>query len=720
MANRKIIKRNKSSYSYTIPSHYGQKYALGGDILKGLKGGASIIGTTAGQAGGTLIGGGLESGVGSGISNIGGTVGSAVGAVNPLLGGIISASSGIIGGLTNRAFGSKMNTEKINQIDSSNKALSQLQVDSSTNDSIAGQWSTTDFGKDFSQSDVGKDGWFSSKAANKYNELKLQQDTARNRALMALQTGVTVADTNQDQALARNFSAFGGPIDIKDNMPMSPFGNRFADGGSIDINPANKGKFNATKKRTGKTTEELTHSKNPVTKKRAIFAQNASHWHALGGVLQGDGADWDEGITPINNGGTHEENPNEGVQMGVDEQGTPNLVEEGEVKWNNYIFSNRLAINKELLLDSHLPTSLADHTFASAAEKVGKESKERPNDPISQRGLNDSLTKLATAQEAIRQKEQQENMKKRKFSQGGNLYAYGTPLSPQYFGLPKNQEIYPTLSTSPSTTAKMQGISAQIAKNATQIATQSSPSSTGENGLDTSYLRYAPVIGSGVAALSDAMGWTNKPNYVNADRIEDSANGIKPVTYTPIGDKLTYNPFDKNYYLNKLNAEAGATRRGIIDQAGGNRATAMANLLAVDYNSQGKVGDLARQAEEYNQGLKERVATFNRSTNQFNAEQDTRAQMANLDIAKMRMTATAQASAMREEAAAKSAAARSANLTNFFNNLGGVGQESFARNMVNGNKASYHGIDSEGNTYYKKNNSKACGGMLTIKKSRRK
>lgn len=47
----------------------------------------------------------------------------------------------------------------------------------------------------------------------------------------------------------------------------------------IHINPANKGKFTATKKRTGESTEELTHSKNPLTKKRAIFAQNAKKWH---------------------------------------------------------------------------------------------------------------------------------------------------------------------------------------------------------------------------------------------------------------------------------------------------------------------------------------------------------------------------------------------------------------------------------------------------------
>ena len=48
--------------------------------------------------------------------------------------------------------------------------------------------------------------------------------------------------------------------------------------GGIHIKPENRGKFNATKKRTGKTTEELAHSKNPLTRKRAIFALNARRW----------------------------------------------------------------------------------------------------------------------------------------------------------------------------------------------------------------------------------------------------------------------------------------------------------------------------------------------------------------------------------------------------------------------------------------------------------
>ena len=51
------------------------------------------------------------------------------------------------------------------------------------------------------------------------------------------------------------------------------------EGSGIHIKKKNKGKFTATKKRTGKSTEELTHSKNPLTRKRAIFAQNAKKWH---------------------------------------------------------------------------------------------------------------------------------------------------------------------------------------------------------------------------------------------------------------------------------------------------------------------------------------------------------------------------------------------------------------------------------------------------------
>ena len=62
----------------------------------------------------------------------------------------------------------------------------------------------------------------------------------------------------------------------KDNQPVGHIGESKS---GIHIDPENKGKFNATKERTGKSTEELTHSKNPLTRKRAQFAQNAKKWH---------------------------------------------------------------------------------------------------------------------------------------------------------------------------------------------------------------------------------------------------------------------------------------------------------------------------------------------------------------------------------------------------------------------------------------------------------
>lgn len=48
--------------------------------------------------------------------------------------------------------------------------------------------------------------------------------------------------------------------------------------GGIHIKKKNRGKFTETMKRTGKSAEELKHSKNPLTRKRATFALNARRW----------------------------------------------------------------------------------------------------------------------------------------------------------------------------------------------------------------------------------------------------------------------------------------------------------------------------------------------------------------------------------------------------------------------------------------------------------
>ena len=119
---------------------------------------------------------------------------------------------------------------------------------------------------------------------------------------------------------------------------------------------------------------------------------------AEGGWLNTQGGNFSNGVTFIGEGGTHEQNPFQGVQMGVDEQNVPNLVEEGEVVYDDYVFSNRLKVPKSV----QKKYKLRGKTFADAAKHLQKESEERPNDPISKRGLQAGMSRLAEAQEEIR------------------------------------------------------------------------------------------------------------------------------------------------------------------------------------------------------------------------------------------------------------------------------------------------------------------------------
>ena len=103
---------------------------------------------------------------------------------------------------------------------------------------------------------------------------------------------------------------------------------------------------------------------------------------AFGGPLHSNGGDYNGGLTYIDEGGRHEDNPYEGVPSGFDAEGNPNLVEEGEVIWNNdYVFSDRLKVPKELATKYKLGGK-KDYTFAEAIEKLTKENNISPNDFI--------------------------------------------------------------------------------------------------------------------------------------------------------------------------------------------------------------------------------------------------------------------------------------------------------------------------------------------------
>ena len=89
--------------------------------------------------------------------------------------------------------------------------------------------------------------------------------------------------------------------------------------------------------------------------------------------------------------------------MGSDRDGIPNLVEEGETIWNDYVFSNRLKV-PETLTDKYKLSK--DITFAEASKKLGKEIEETPNDPISKRTFNFFMQDLQQSQEEVKAKKE--------------------------------------------------------------------------------------------------------------------------------------------------------------------------------------------------------------------------------------------------------------------------------------------------------------------------
>lgn len=120
---------------------------------------------------------------------------------------------------------------------------------------------------------------------------------------------------------------------------------------------------------------------------------------AFGGWVNTHGGDYPTGFNEFNEGDSHERNINGGVPQGIDSNGVPNLVEEGETKWDDYIFSKRLKIPKGFSKAYDLG-NVDKRSYADASKSLSKESKERPFDPISKKGRDAMLSRLQQAQEA--------------------------------------------------------------------------------------------------------------------------------------------------------------------------------------------------------------------------------------------------------------------------------------------------------------------------------
>ena len=454
-----------------------------------------------------------------------------------------------------------------------------------------------------------------------------------------------------------------------------------------------------------------------------------------GGYMDNDSLK-NRGITFIDNGGTHEENPFGGVQMGIGNNNKPNLVEEGEVIYNDYVFSNRLTADKPLLKKNNIPSSYNDYTFAKIAEKMTSEAKERPNDRISTNGVLKSLERLKNAQEEVRNNITDDNV----FWGGGPYTQKRSALIPldenytrlreQPINIPDNQKLIPREPyLSPNEINRL------------DYRTQDKDVDGENDGIkfNKNLLKYAPALGS---AISLGVNLFSKPDYSSVDKITDAANAIgkyNNVGYKPVGNYMTYKPMDKNYYTNMLNAQSNATRDAIMNNSSPSRD---AMLLAADYNAQNALGDMALKAEQYNDNLRRTVTEFNRGTDAMNSQMALQADMANqnayINSMKSRLSGIGSAAQLKEAIDANRGQSISNGLTTLFDNIGNIGRDSENLNSVDMliesgalgvlSQKPYWWSDERWEDYKTSNiinnnetdnKPKKCGGYLTIKRKKK-
>ena len=296
---------------------------MSGSVASGL----GALGSAVGGMAGSAIAGGRTSPAGDII----GGLGDIASAIPGPWGAVAGAGLKVIGGLTNAAFGVKLNQENINAVNNNIASMNNFQSNASSFDDLAQNINSQPTAMNFNQKFIGKNGWFNKGATKKYNQLLAQQDAAQQFVDNSIDNNMNNLVNTQSQNLLANYAAKGGPLE--------------------------------------------TH-----------------------------GSDWSTGLNYIGTGGSHEQNPNGGIQQGIAPDGLPNLVEEGEVIWNgDYVFSKRLKVPKAVR-NKYKLRGTKPMSFADAALEFNKEMEERPNDPISKRGRDGMLAKLADVQEEKRAK----------------------------------------------------------------------------------------------------------------------------------------------------------------------------------------------------------------------------------------------------------------------------------------------------------------------------
>lgn len=459
--------------------------------------------------------------------------------------------------------------------------------------------------------------------------------------------------------------------------------------------------------------------------------QNAKKWHhAFGGNLMTHGADFSNGMIFVGNGGSHEENPFEGVPMGVDQEGTPNLVEEGETIFNDYVFSKRLMVPKAIR-NKYKLGGTKNLSFADASKQLAKESEERPNDPISKAGLEANMIRLMEAQEELREATGKGN----KFSRGGKmgrLYAgLNTDPFPNVLSIanrgfaitPFDEILGPTyvtggrgiteptkggnlvnpnmpyVNTPPPVVNDIEGgpvLEQMTLSPAAQAAAKESKINRnvpGEvldrikqaanripKGMD--YLRFAQVFSQAGQHLKDSLGITNRPDFALGRKIREANSQVRGISTRAAGQKLGYTPDDEWAAINNFNSQMAAQRSALRNA--GNRVGLAGQLLASAYNQNRALGALYSGMGKANWEKLTQTVAHNTSVDQANRAAELQAAQADASQGNIRAQNLINAARADDAEESAYAQARAANRDNFYNTLGALGKERIDRAMLEG------------------------------------
>jgi len=435
------------------------------------------------------------------------------------------------------------------------------------------------------------------------------------------------------------------------------------------------------------------------------------------------GGQFTDGITEFNAGGTHEENVDGGIQVGVGSNGLPNTVEEGEVRddKNNYIYSNRLIANIEDLESFSLSKKYANKSFADIAKLLSKELQDRPNDGPSRKSHEIMLERLRNAQE-LKKSEIQEDIivsmaKKYKVDPKEiesvlsesqvqqNQFAYGGYDNPsrvlpkEGYGDPANTTTFISnpynyaynnsmdiISTLPTNNEEAFLTTQDIPNNLTftpgtipnkKTITSNNSTKEGFNNIDA--MMKSPIMGN-LLALGANMA--KGKDYTFADKIMST----KPKTMAPalINDYMSYDPVNSVFNQNQINSVAAGTRSKLKDSAGGNAAIERASMLSADSNLFEALGKSMLMDNQTNLERKKLASEFNRNTNQINADSINRANSSNLEASMQNDQLMYNALLLKQKIKDEYEAAISQNLTGLFDNISNIGRNKFDNNMLAG------------------------------------